>query len=415
MLKLKCWIFEKKVLLKNYFLKVFKVFVMISCSFILVSCGGGSTGGSSNTSIDRLIVMGDSFSDVGTYGFKHTIQGSSPTGINSTQLSVDLLSTNLNLTASCNYYVSPANTYDATFTVNPEAGCTNFASGGGRLIYRDATQTYKPTDFRNISVQLTTAAGTLGGYTSKDLVIIGLAGNDFADLLGSSLLVFTTTGATQAAALSAFGTFVSTVIPVATVNATLATIVDSASLSAAMASLGAAYSAGIATAFNSSVKAGLTDLGAEKIIVFGPVPVTKTPRFNVILVAIEAASGSAVRSALENLFNDWVATFNLTLESLSLNNDKVVFFDTYDALNNYITSPLTYGLSTNVTTPACPAVGVSASGPVYDLATCTEAVAEATVGATYKTYIFSDSFHPGIDVQNKISNTWLKFIEAEGW
>jgi phospholipase/lecithinase/hemolysin len=416
MLNFKGSIFSTKVLHKNYYSQIFKAFLFFCCSSLLVSCGGGSsTGGSSNPSITRLVVVGDSFTDVGTYGYKFTIQGSAATGVNSSQIAVDLISTSLNLTESCNYFVSPANVYAATYSVNPLAGCTNFSSGGGRVLYRDASSNYSPTDFRNISVQTTTAATVLGGYSSKDLVIAGVAGNDFADLLGSALAVLTTTGATQTAALTAFGSFVSTVIPAATVNATLSTVVDSTTLSAALAGLGAAYSGGIATAFNSTIQAGFLDLGAEKVIVFGPIPVTKTPRFNVILGAIEAASGLATRTAIDNLFNDWVATYNLTLESLSLNNEKVVFYDTYDTLNNYYTSPTTYGLASDVTTPACPIVGVGASGPEYNLSTCTEALAEATVGSTYKTYLYSDNFHPGIDVQNLISNSMLGFIRDQGW
>ncbi len=407
---------DSKLLQKNYYYLLSKFFLMFFSSILLVSCGGGSsTGGSSNPSITRLVVVGDSFTDVGTYGYKHTIQGPESTGVNSTPISVDLISTALNLPMSCNYYVSPANVFGATYTINPTAGCTNFSSGGGRVVYRDASSTYTPTDFRNISVQTSTAAAVLGGYTSKDLIIVGVAGNDFADLLGSALAVLTTTGATQNAALSAFGSFVSTVIPSATVNATLASVVDSASLSTALASLGAGYSAGIATAFNSTVQAGFLDLGAEKVIVFGPVPVTKTPRFNVILSAIEASSGVATKSLIENLFNDWVASYNLTLESLSLNSEKVVFYDSYDALNNYYNSPTTFGLASDVITPACPIVGISASGPEYNLSTCTEALAEATVGSTYSTYLYSDNFHPGIDVQKLISTSMLEFINNQGW
>ena len=272
------------------------------------------------------MVFGDSFSDVGTYGYKFTIQGSSPTGVNSSQLAVDYLSTAKGLPESCNYFVSPANVFDATFTLNPSAGCTNFASGGGRVIYRDSTSNYKPTDFRNFSVQVSTAASVIGGYNSTDIVIAGFAGNDFADLVGSALGVLTTTGATQTAALSAFGTFVSAVVPPATVNAQLSTVVDSTSLSTALAILGTAYSSGLATAFNSVVQSGILYLGAEKVIVYGPVPVTKTPRFNVILSAIEASSGTAARTLIENLFNDWIASYNLTLESLALQNSKVVFY-----------------------------------------------------------------------------------------
>ena len=405
-----------QLLNKNYYSLLAKSFLMIFSSVLLVSCGGGSsTGGSSNPSIDRMIVFGDSLTDTGTFGYKATIQGASPTGVNSAQIFVDIIATNKNLSASCNYYVgTPDNVSAATFTVNPTSGCTNFSSLGGRIIYRDASSTPTSTDPRGLPVQISTAAAVLGGYTSKDLIIVGAAGNDFADLFGAALAVLTTTGATQTAALSSFGTFVSAVIPAATVNATLATVVDSTTLSSALASLGAAYSAGLATGLNSAIESGIINMGGEKIVLYSSAPITSTPRFAVILSAIEASSGAAAKSLIENLFNDWNATFNLTQESLALSNDKIIFYDVYDALNKYQASPTSYGFS-NATVPACPVVGVGAGGPEYDLKTCTQAAAQAAVGANYSTYLFSDNFHPSPFTYTVVASEILSEISNHGW
>ena len=406
----------RQLLQKNYYLQATKIFLIFSTSILLVSCGGGSsTGGSSNSSIDRMIVLGDSLTDAGTFGYKATIQGSAATGVNSAQVFTDLIATNKSLSAPCNYYVgTPDNVYAATFTVNPTSGCTNFSSLGGRVIYRDATSTPTSSDPRGLPVQISTAAAVLGGYTSKDLIIVGAAGNDFADLFGAALAVLTTTGATQTAALSSFGTFVSAIIPAATVNATLASVVDSATLSSALASLGAAYSAGLATGLNSAIESGIINMGGEKIVLYSSAPVTSTPRFAVILSAIEASSGAAAKSLIENLFNDWNATYNLTQESLALSSDKIIFYDVYDALNKYQASPTSYGFS-NASDPACPIVGVGAGGPEYDLKTCTQAAAQTAVGANYSTYLFSDNFHPSPFTYTVVASEILSEMSNQGW
>lgn len=406
-----------------------KIFMLINFQFLIIfslililtpfltSCGGGGgTGGSSNPKITRMVVFGDSLPDYGVFGHKKNIQASVATGPGSSPMFADLIATNKNLPDACNYYVgSPDNVFNAVFSA-PNSSCTNYAVSGGRIIYRNASSTPSVTDPRHIPKQVTDAAINLGGYTSKDLVLIGAAGNDFSDLMGAGLNVLITSGAAQQSAISSFASFVSTIVPSAIVNSQIASIVDASTLSAALATLGTAYASGMAVALNTTIKTGILDLGAEKVIISSAAAITLTPRFLVILGAVEASAGAATRQAIESLFNDWNVAYNSTLESLNVNEPRTVFYNIYTGLQNYTSNPTAYGFDPNsATVTACPYAGIAASGPYYDLSTCTEALAAANVGPNYANYIFSDGFHPTSAVYKLVAQDMINLINEKGW
>ncbi len=402
-------------LINFQFLSIFTLLVFLTP--FLASCGGGGgTGGSSNPSITRMVVFGDSLPDYGVFGHKKNIQTSVATGPGSSQNFVDLIATNKNLSDACNYYVgSPDNVYEAVFSA-PNPNCTNYSVSGGRIIYRNASATPSVSDPRHIPKQVTDAAINLGGYGTNDLVLIGAAGNDFSDLMGAGLNVMITTGAAQQSAISSFASFVSTIVPSSVVNSQIASIVDANTLSAALATLGTAYASGMAVALNTTIKTGILDLGAEKVVISSAAAITLTPRFLVILGAVEASAGAATRQAIESLFNDWNVAYNSTLESLNVNEPRTVFYNIYTGLKNYTSSPTAYGFDPNSTTvTACPYAGISASGPYYDLSTCTEALAAANVGSNYSNYIFSDGFHPTTAVYKLVAQDMINLINEKGW
>ena len=75
--------------------------------------------------------MGDSLADSGTFGLKFTVQGSAGTGAGSTPIWPELVAQE----------VSDADALCAYNRVNPltqaatvQAGCTNYAVGGGRIV-----------------------------------------------------------------------------------------------------------------------------------------------------------------------------------------------------------------------------------------------------------------------------------------
>ncbi len=122
----------------------------------LVACGGGNDPLPPKASISRVYVMGDSLADVGTFGYKFTVQGF--------QIWPQIVANQfgLNGAAQCNFF-----TYDTQSTPsNPSftqgtTGCTNYAIGDGRITGNGNPQT--------IGTQLITRSGS---YNSTDLVLI---------------------------------------------------------------------------------------------------------------------------------------------------------------------------------------------------------------------------------------------------
>jgi len=393
-------------------------FLLIFSVALLSSCGGGSSvGGSSNPSISRMIVIGDSLEDSGTFGHKFTHQGSIATGKGSFNVYSDVVAENLGIDTLCNYYIgTPDNVFDATFTINSNgASCTNYAVGGGRIIYRNADSTLKPTDPRNLALQITHAASNYGSYSSTDLILVGAAGNDFSDLISAALSALTSSGIEQTAAIANFGNFVSVLVPEAIVNATLASVVDSATLSTALANLGIAYSSGLATLLNENIKNGILQLGASKVIVKSAAPLTATPRFSVVLGGIEASLGTSTRQALESLFDNYVVSFNTTLESLNVNESRTTFYNVYDIIQDFVTNPSTYGF-VNSTNPSCPPIGFSAAGiPVYNAKDCSVEAAIATVGSNYASYVFSTDFNATPLGHSEAGKVLISQIQDKAW
>jgi phospholipase/lecithinase/hemolysin len=122
------------------------------------------------------------------------------------------------------------------------------------------------------------------------------------------------------------------------------------------------------------------------------------------------------------LFKSWVETFNASLAAKVAGDKRIVLVDFYSAFNDQIANPAQYGL-TNVTTPACPPVGVDADGmPIYNFTTCTAEALSAspppgvTGGANWwQTYAFSDSFHPTPYGYQLLSQLVAKSLAAAGW
>ena len=150
-------------------------------ALLLTACGGGGGGGDAasvdaSTAIDvaaapdaaagttgaappvaasllsgvsRLIVVGDSLADVGTFGFKFTVQdATNPAGF---PVLPELVAAAYGLGAACSHYMD-----DGSGGVVPrgDPNCTNFAVGGARILRADGAR-----DIRN---QLSEAAAKIG-------------------------------------------------------------------------------------------------------------------------------------------------------------------------------------------------------------------------------------------------------------
>jgi phospholipase/lecithinase/hemolysin len=182
----------------------------------------------------------------------------------------------------------------------------------------------------------------------------------------------------------------------------------------------------LADNFYTLIKTNALDKGAKRIALLNMPGVTNTPRFQTVLDGIAAAygggtAGATARAQSEGLFKSWMVAFNTQLAAKFAGNSQVVVVDFYTAFNNQIASPATYGL-TNVKTPACPPTGVGTDGlPSYTFATCTDAALAAAppagVTATdwYKTYAFSDGFHPTPLGHQLLAAEITKALTTAGW
>jgi outer membrane lipase/esterase len=369
-------------------------------SLLVAACGGGGNDGSTRVQITSVKVMGDSLADSGTFGFKFTVQGAQ------SFIYPERVATDYGVSTLCPFYLFNG----TTFVANPTAGCTNYAIGGGRINnYTDTTRT-SPVSI----VQQLVTAGAAGSYKATDLLVIDGGGNDGADLVGAYLNVPKDGGAAYSALLQ-------TVLPPATVQAALA------QGPAGFASVGGTYMTALADVFYNAIKVNALDKGAQHVVVLNMPGITNTPRFQMVLDGIAAANGggtagATARANAEGLFKSWFTAFNGELATKFNGNGNVVLVDFYTSFNDQIASPAQYSLS-NVTTPACPSTGSSDNLPTYTFATCTDAALSAMTPPAgsdgtanwWKSYAFSDSFHPTPFGHDLLGRRIMKSLSDAGW
>lgn len=376
-------------------------FTALAASLLLAACGGG---GSADTtpkiSIKSVKVFGDSIQDSGTFGFKFTVQ--TPDNL----IFAERIAANYGQTL-CNFYVFTG----TTFAANSKAGCTNFAIGGGRVTYTGAGAS--PANPLNIGVQMATYA-QVGTYSDSDLVIIDGGGNDAADLVGAYLTIPRDMAAS-------FSALLGTLLTPAQIGAALG------GGSATTAAIGNTYMTALADKFYGQIKASVLDKGASRVVIMNMPGITNTPRFQMVLDGVAAASGggtagATARAQAEGLFKSWISAFNTQLASRVGTDSKVILIDFYKAFNDQVASPAQYGL-TNAKVPACPVKRIGADGlPEYDFPSCTGTALSAapptgvTGGADWwKTYAFSDGFHPTPYGHQLTQQLIAKELATRGW
>ena len=356
--------------------------VSIVAAALLAACGGGD-------SIRSVRVMGDSLADAGTFGLKFTIQGQ--------DIFPERVSQAYGLGKGCNFFASNG----ASFTTN--AACTNYAVGGG--VINPTASGMTAQDPRGLPVQFAAA----GSFSSEDLLLVDGGANDAATLVGAYLAAAQDGGAAYAGVLG-------TLLTPAEVGAA------AAGGQAGLAQAGATYMTALANRMADLIETQAIAKGAERVVLINVPGITNTPRFQFVLAGIEAAAGPAARPQSEALFDGWVKAFNARLAARVAGNPKIVLIDFYGELNRWIASPAQYGL-TNVRQTACPITGQGSDGlPTYTFATCTMTAlaanppAGATGGADwYKTWLFSDSFHPTGTVHELAAQVIIRALKSAGW
>jgi len=366
-------------------------------ALLLAACGGGGSDTTPRANITSVKVMGDSLADVGTFGFKFTVQGTA------SLIYPERIAQTYGISSLCSFYLFTG----TTFVANPTAGCTDYAIGGGRINNVSA-----PTSPQSIVVQLQTAAAA-GDYAATDLLVIDGGGNDAADLVGAYLRAASDGGAAYSALLS------SQLDP--TVVAT-----QLAAGPSGFATVGGLYMTALADTFHAAIQTNVLDNGATHVAVVNVPGITKTPRFQMVLDSIATANGggtagATARAAAESVFDGWVQAFNARLRTHFAGNANVVVVDAYAGLNDEVAHPAQFGLS-NVATPACPITGAGSDGlPTYTFPTCTDTALSAAppTGVTdadwWKSYLFADSFHPTPLGHQLLAQLISKSLAAAGW
>lgn len=388
----------------------FKLLALGLSASLLLACGGGGSGDQSpKVAFTSVKVIGDSLSDSGTFdrltddstfGRVFSVQGSGY------KIWTELVASTYGINAQCNFYQATGTDSVTGFEANPASGCTNYAIGGARV--NNALQLGGDASPMAVATQLATARAVSGGtFGARDLLLVDGGGNDAADLATAYL------GAADDSGV-AFGTLLATL-----------SVAPPASLGEFPAK-GVEYMTALANKFYDSVQSNALDHGATHVVILNLPGITNTPRFQAVLDAVSAAYGGGVpgataRAQTDTLIRTWVATFNARLKVRATGNSAVLIVDLSTEMDNQIANPAQYGL-TNVTTPACPATG-SGVDAAYDFATCTATALSAMtppVGAVgganwWKTYAFSDGFHPTPYGHQLLSQLVAKELVLAGW
>ena len=389
-------------------MKTFKyALCAIGTALVLAGCGGGGDGGSSpniSLRVNNVKVVGDSIADSGTFGFKFSMQGSATEPM---LIWTERIAAAYGAPALCPRYAATSAT---TVVPNPAtAGCNSYAVGGGRINLPTA-----PTSPLSIPQQLKDL-GAEKTYAGNDLLLVDGGGNDAADLTGAFLGIPADRGA-------AFAALVSTLVPAATVSAQLATG------TAGAVNLGGLYMTALADKMYDAVKTSALDRGAPRVLVLNIPGITNTPRFLDTLDLVARANGggtagATARAQTDAVIRGWIVTFNQRLASRFAGNTNVAVVDFYTFFNDQAANPAKYGL-TNVRTPACPVQSIGADGlAVYNAQTCTTTSLSATpppAGATgganwWRTYAFSDGFHPTQYGYQLLADQVTISLRAAGW
>jgi outer membrane lipase/esterase len=371
------------------------------CLGMLLLSGWGvaaavSTPNSALTGVSRLIVAGDSLADVGTFGFKYTVQdAANPAGF---PVFPELVAAAYGLSATCSHYMD-----NGAGGVIPrgDPACTNFAVGGGRILHRgDGPQ--------GIPAQLRDAAATVGGrFDSGDLVLMAGGGKDATDLAVAYLA-----GTTSRAGMLAFLAFLAREVDV---SALLFTAPGDASL-ARSANL---YMEKAADALVEAVVANALDRGATRVAVLNVPDITLTPLFSAAFAKLVQESGADEATAIQAAVRQAVGAYNARLQSRLGNDARVVLIDVRAAVDDQIARAGDYGLS-DARHAACPVTGVNFAGlPEWTLRTCTSALLDAASPGVapgwWATWAFSDGFHPTPAGHRLLAATVNQALAAASW
>ena len=154
----------------------------LASAMFAASCGGGGGGeeppapspepAAASARISRVVVAGDSLADVGTFGFRATVQDASdPEGY---PVYPEIVARELGAGRPCNFFSS-----EDGDSFRENAGCTGFAVGGA-MVRNPVTRGGSRVPF-SLEHQLERAVQAQGGaWRAGDLLVIDAGANDAA-------------------------------------------------------------------------------------------------------------------------------------------------------------------------------------------------------------------------------------------
>lgn len=364
----------------------------------LSGCGGNDSL-PPKANISKVYVMGDSLADVGTFGgVKFTVQD--PLTPNNSLIWPQIIANQfgVNGASQCNFYTFTGDSV-APFAANTTAGCTNYAIGGGRVRVKDA----EGGNLNPLTVGTQMATRALSGdYTSGDLVLLVGGGNDAADL---------TTAFLRAAAdpnnvggmVTAFQTFLQQQLS-PTVMGQLLTQDNTGS------SAGVAYMTALANTFYDDVSTKVLAKKATRVAILNMPDITITPLLQATLSTMSPAQSGQVQA----LVRAWITTFNTQLRTRVGTDNRIALVDFYSDFQDEVNRPADYGLS-NVTDPVCTTeMGLLGNFPC--LSTTLDASPPSGKSAGWwKTYAFSDGFHPTPFGHSLLAASVSRALARAGW
>jgi phospholipase/lecithinase/hemolysin len=390
--------------------------LLAGCAGLLLftACGGGGGGGdavvaaptsvtapgpanapaaSALTGVSRLIVAGDSLVDVGTFGFKFTVQDSASAVGN--PVLPDLVAAAHGLAAGCSHIVD-----SGTGGVVPrgDSGCTNFAVGGGRILDGDG-----PLNIRN---QLGTVAASMI-FRAGDLLLVEGGANDASDV--------------AAGYLGSVGSRTGTLAFVAFLARRVETgdLIDTIRGDDSLARSANLYMQEAADALADSITTNALDRGAPRVAVLNLPDLTITPRFSSAFERLVQEEGAADANAARDAVRAAIDAFNVRLQGRLGNDPRVVLVDLRTTVADQIARAALFGL-TDALHAACPVTGTNSAGlPQWTLQTCTSASLDAAVPAGaapgwWKSWAFSDGFHPTPHGHRLLADSVNRALAARG-
>lgn len=369
---------------------------------LATACGGGGTDGAAAASPapsaaagapTRLVVAGDSLADVGTFGLKATVQNASNPAAGY-PVYPELVATALGLPLPCNHFSS-----SDRLVYSANAACTDFAVGGAQIL-NPVTRGGSALPL-SLEFQLESAVDANGGaWRAGDLIVLDAGGNDAAALADAYLDARAGGSAEEAIYL-----------------ALLAQQLDPSTLERALAQPdGRSVAAGLymqrlAQTWWSTVKANTLDKGAPRVALLNLPDITLTPRLRGIVAGVAAAEGAAAAAGFQAALRQWIAGFNAELAALAAGEPRVALVPYFEDFTANVANPAAFGL-TNATDAACP--------PAGGFPACTDAALDAApppglAPGWWRTWYFSDEFHPSPRGHELIAATVLRALERAGW